>query len=241
MSRKERFIWGHKSRGELRWWLHIGRHTFHAQLARPKFSMSFGLSTDGEHTISGDFCGFFWHFEGYPLAQLIRKIVGKSIDNSFRFYWYHWGLWFSLWGNDFESSSSDPWWRKTYHLNIPDLVLGKSKYSSEDLETFHDVIIPMPERNYLAVMTFVRSTWQRPRWKAVVRNFTRVELDRDAPKFPGKGENSWDQGDDCIWGMSTEGHSLAKAVGGYVSSCLEYREKRSGREGFFANPVIKVE
>lgn len=240
---RERLVWWHKSKGELRWWFYFGRHCFHIQLARPRFSMSFGVSTSGDHIFRGDLFGFFWHIDSWPLTKLIDKLRGNPkswppYDHSFRFYWYEGGLWLSPWGSEYESSHDDPGWKKMYHLNFPDLLLGKTKYSNLELETFDNVLIPMTDRNYLAKLTFERSTWKRPRWFARVREFTRIELDRDAPKFPGKGENSWDQGDDSIWQMSVEGHSLPKAIAGYIQRVLEYRQKRDGLRSLLMKPEV---
>jgi hypothetical protein len=186
--------------------------------------MSFGVSDNQEETIHGDLFGFYWHIECWPLARLLPRC-----DNSFRFYWHNFGLWLSFWGNDWESGYKDPWWRKMYHLDFPDLLLGKAVYSNEKGERFEHVIIPMSEANYRATMTFETSTWKRPRWLPRVRQYTHIEVENNrAPEFPGKGENSWDCGNDSIWAMSTEGHSIPKAVGGYVAAVLENRLKRGG-------------
>jgi hypothetical protein len=115
-----------------------------------------------------------------------------------------------------------------YHLDFRDLLLGKSSYSNEVVETIENVVIPMPEGKYIATMQFEISTWKRPRWKAEQRKYTCVKLD-NPPRFPGKGENSWDCGDDGIYGCSVAGHDLSKAIGDYVYRVTKYREERAGR------------
>ena len=225
---KTRFFWMHGSKKdfkkELRWWWYCGRACFHLQLSRPKFHMGFGIDTDHEHHIHGDLMGIYWHLEWWALAKRLPRC-----SHSFKFYWYHGGLWFQLWGHDWESGRDDPWWRQTHHLDFADLILGKEHYSKRDTEVIDDVVIPMPERNYRARVTFTETTRKRARWFTTVSRWSEVSLDSDAPPFPGKGENSWDCGDDGIYGMSVKGHSLAKAIGGYVERVMEYREKRSGR------------
>ncbi len=116
-----------------------------------------------------------------------------------------------------------------HHLNFADVILGEQAYWNQVLEKFENVVIPMPEGSYKATMHFETSTWKRPLWFPKVRHFTKIEIvGKEAPKFPGKGENSWDQDDDSIWMMSVEGHSIPKAIGGYVQAVMEYRQKRSG-------------
>jgi hypothetical protein len=219
-AEKERKFWFHSY--ENRYWWHFGKTVFHVELGRPTFSLCFGLNSDREQTIHGHVLGFYWSIEDWRLAKMLPRCA-----NSFSFYWHEWGLWFSPWHNDWESSWDDPWWRKMYHFNFPDFFLGKAAYSKMEGESFDNVTIPMPEGNFKAKMTFETCTWKRPLWSAKVRKYTHIELEK-APSFPGKGENSWDCGDDGIYGMSTEGHSLPKAIGGYVQAVMEYRERRKG-------------
>jgi len=234
----ERRFWMHKAKDELRWWWHWESNCFHLQLAIPThFHVGFGIDNGGEHTLHGDFCGIFWHLDSPRLSQAIDRLIGnvgekrswKLLQRSFRFYWHDLGLWLQLWGNDYESNWNDPRWMRMHHLNFPDLLLGRAKYSDVDGEKFENVVIPLPEGNYKATMTFETSTWKRPRWFPRVRKFTKIEITGDVPRFPGKGENSWDQGDDGIWMTSVVGHSLPKAIGGYVEKVMYNREKRSGR------------
>src|SRR5579883_1140227 len=231
-------FWWHKAKGELRWWFHFGDSSFHISLTKPDFHFSFGVDGSGERTLHGSFSGFYWNFENHKLARWIEETFNKDperwhpIDRSFRFYWHNGGLWLALWGDDTESRASDPWWKKMHHLNFVDLILGKAKYASLDVESFENVVIPLPEKNYLAKVTYETCMWKRPRWFAKVRDYSRIEFDKDKnvpPSFPGKGENSWDCGDDHIWQTSCSGHSIPKAIGHYVTSVMEYRMKRQGK------------
>jgi len=45
------------------------------------------------------------------------------------------------------------------------------------------------------------------------------------PQFSGKGESSWDCGDDGIYGMGSRETSPAKTVGEYIKRVLENRER----------------
>lgn len=219
----ERKIWWHGCRETNRFWLHLGRYTVAFELGKPQFRLGFEINDDFEHTLAGSFCGFYWHIDAMPIRKLF-----PVVDGSFGFYWFENGLWFELWGDD-NGRYDAPWWRKMFHLDFLDLLLGKETYSKVDIQTFENVVIPMPESTFLARMTFSESIRKRPRWKTQISKWTDISLER-APQFPGKGENSWDCGDDGIYGMSVEGHSLPKAIGGYVEAVMKYRERRGGTE-----------
>lgn len=219
----EKVLWWHGCRETNRLWIRFRAATLALELGRPKFSIGLSVNDDWERTLAGDFCGFYWHLDWYP----IRKLLPIS-DGSFSFYWHEAALWLAFWGDDYCSSSKDPWWRKTHVLHFLDVIFGKQEYSSVNIQKFEHVVIPMPEANYLATMTFSESTRKRPRLKAVKQQWTDIDIEGEAPKFPGKGENSWDCGDDGIYGTSVKGHSIPKAIAYYVQRVAEMREKRQG-------------
>lgn len=116
---------------------------------------------------------------------------------------HDWTIRLTPWGRWGEWRKGDPWWVRGISLNIPDLVLGRTGHSSEELAKV-PVQIPMPEGAYYGVATVERHTWKRPRWFAHSRLSTRVDVPKGIP-FAGKGENSWDCGDDGLFGASAEG------------------------------------
>lgn len=113
-------------------------------------------------------------------------------------YWHEWGFWWTLWGDPMESrGKTDPWYIRMHNCNIPDLLFGRSKYSSRPIRE-ERVVVPMPEGGYPALVKINLDTWRRPRWP-FHRRMIRSELIPDKPiPFPGKGENSWDQGEDAL-------------------------------------------
>lgn len=142
---------------------------------------------------------------------------------------HRWGV--TLWGwtirwswreSEWEWNRSDPWWRR-FSVDLRDLFLGRMKCEVVKGET-RNALVPMPEGAYPAVLTKKTRTWRRTRrpfWRKV-----RVEWDIQIPggiPFMGKGEDSWDCGDDGLYG--TGGSSPENAVANTVEFALRSRAK----------------
>jgi hypothetical protein len=119
-------------------------------------------------------------------------------------------------------------WQRSWFLL--DLVLGRAKYRSIVTQVEVDVPIPMPERAYRASVTLHLDTWERPRWPWAKR-IPRATIDMeegDQIPFPGKGENSWDCGEDATYGITLPAKTVSEAVAGLVGSVLRRRERHGG-------------
>lgn len=111
--------------------------------------------------------------------------------------------------------------RVRIRLDIHNLVLGRPRrLSVEDVtqerwrnragfrwggdppRPYVEIMVPMPEGNYPASVTLERSTWGRKRWPwgRKVQYSTDLEIPGGIP-HPGKGENSWDCGDDGLYSI----------------------------------------
>lgn len=128
--------------------------------------------------------------------------------------------------------------RLKIRLRIRDILLGRKVYAKAELRR-ESVAIPLDGRQYEGVWTLSRETWQRPRWPFV--SHTRVGSWIDVehpPAFAGKGENSWDCGDDAIFGCGSTGLTPALAVGDYIKAVLRDRERYgpASRPDVFAAP-----
>jgi hypothetical protein len=110
-----------------------------------------------------------------------------------------------------------------------DTLLGRRVHSKEIIDGPIEVVIPMPERGYDATVTIELARWKRPRWPwaTELRRYN-VEIPGGIP-VPGKGENSWDCGDDAIFGQSGPGRSVEVAIGNIVESALTTRKRHGGR------------
>ena len=127
--------------------------------------------------------------------------------------WSRWGEWRTV----------DPWYVKGLSFDLKRL-LGKQRYVTETIKAGIPIEIPFAEGVYKATAKFEICTWKRPLWFAHTRRYTSVDVPKGLP-FSGKGENSWDCGDDGLFGYSVEGHDLEKAIAHGVESVLKSRRK----------------
>jgi hypothetical protein len=149
--------------------------------------------------------------------------------------WFEGGLRWSFWHPTMEWSSRTPKWRNG-HFDPADFLLGRHKYSSEELST-ENVEVPMPEKTYAGTVTLTRDTWKRPRWpfsRSIYR--ANIEVEGGVP-HPGKGENSWDCGEDATYGMTCPARTAEQAVGKLVESVLSSRRRYGGRKWRPQEPV----
>lgn len=151
-----------------------------------------------------------------------RSSLGRELD----VYWMDGCLWihhpFERDGG-MEWRSTDPWWRKAVCLHVVDWLIGRPKYSERRSQEFV-TYIPMPEGCYLATATPSRCEWRR-RWYWPTRVVDSVWLEIRGGGIPhsGKGENSWDCGDDGLCGIG--GTSLEDAIANAVKSALLDRRR----------------
>jgi hypothetical protein len=110
-------------------------------------------------------------------------------------------------------------------FRLRDRLLGKKKYVKETLQQ-KDVSIPMDGREYLGTWELTRETWKRPRWpfRSHERVGSWIEVPHP-PAFAGKGENSYDCGDDGIFGCGSGSITPAGAVGDYIMRVMKARER----------------
>jgi len=155
-----------------------------------------------------------------------HELIWDSVERQIGFDIYGGGLWLHLWNNRNESSSRDPWWW-SIHIYPADLLLGDRKYSARDLYS-ECVNVQLPEGPYPSTVRIFESTWKRPRWPWP-RRMIRAEITPDTPiPNPGKGENSWDLGDDATYSMTCPAHTPAEAADMLARSILRDRERYGG-------------
>ncbi len=158
------------------------------------------------------------------------------------FYVHDASLWIMLWVDEMESNSRDPWWMKTHRFGLDDIaskIFGKVRYATEVIES-RDVEIPMPEGVHAATVNIERATWTRPRWPWRPFSRERIRADVTIPKgigFPGKGENSYDCGDDAMYGMTMPASTVEEAIGKVVAGALRNRIRYGGSHTFKATDV----
>lgn len=117
--------------------------------------------------------------------------------------------------------------RNSIYINLKDAVLGRKKYS-EGPATSKEIIINMPEGDYQGTYKKYVAHWKRPRWP-IIDSVARVEIDiPEGIPFPGKGENSWDCGDDACFGITVSAKTIDEAVSKLIQSVIRDREHYGG-------------
>ncbi|HLO42591.1 MAG TPA: hypothetical protein VK176_16330 [Phycisphaerales bacterium] len=125
----------------------------------------------------------------------------------------------------FETNSRDPWWVQGIYVDLVERVFGRFELTQKIYQA-EPTIIPMPEGCYAATAERVEGVWKRARlpWASHRRTHYRFEIPGGIP-FAGKGENSWDCGDDATHGSSVPSETLEEAVGLVVAGVLTKRRK----------------
>lgn len=148
----------------------------------------------------------------------------REFEVSFR----DWGPSLTVWGKENEWVAADPWWVRGVHVNLINLVLGRRKYSAVPLGKPIDLAIAMPEKTYRATCQLKECVWKRPRWPFAKRlKRADFEIPGGIP-FPGKGENSWDCGQDGIYGMTCPATTPEQAIAAVVESVMRNRRRHGG-------------
>ena len=181
------------------------------------------------------FFSFHWHVDNHKLESWIRhkiKRPGETYGNgrAIGVTVHNWAIWVNLWQDPMETRSSDPkWW--AFNIDIQKLLIGKAKYTEEVLSQGNTDVI-MPENRYPAKFSIIRQTWTYTRWFfAKQRDFMKLEMEGKGIPIPGKGENSYDCGDDAIRGASTPvdfdhpNFTLKYALEDFAFSVLRTRAK----------------
>lgn len=207
----------------------------------------FGVNDgDGNNEWTFNFgCGLFTLYFALPITELPighwTEFQGKRLfipeEREFKIYIFEYSLWICLWVNPMESRHNDPWWKKVHRFNLADLLLGRRKCTTEIIGS-GETLIPMPEGSYRATYKTERRTWKRPR---SFFKLQRVDFWLDIPggiPHEGKGENSWDCGEDGLCGIG--GETLEKAIGAAVSSVLNDRKRYGWRRAPKEIPVLNL-
>lgn len=206
-------------------WLHLAdrlRFRFEWHL----LSRSCGVSVEVDEELKMHFavppCSFWFSVE----APRFSRKYGEGRE--LRLDVHDWALWWNVWTDTNGWSSKTPRYRNgSFH--VLDFLLGKHKHSERSLEEC-DVEVPMPERCYHGKAVLSEATWKRARW--FPRRLIRVDIkmhEGEQVPFPGKGENSWDCGEDASYGFCCPARSVEVGVAKLVESVLTSRRRHGGR------------
>lgn len=162
--------------------------------------------------------------------EMQREISLRVFDNK---------VWFTLWMNPDSWSSKEPRWRR-FTFDPESIVFGAKRYSEENARTMQ-VLVPMPEGAYPATLTMFDGVW-RDRFRRLVIARAQVDIPGGIP-FEGKGENSWDCGEDATYGMTTPAELPEEAIAAVVKSVMRERRKHSsgGLMAEYPAPSVRLE
>ena len=216
-------------RGKVKGWPYHGRAWLHLT-GRLKLYWSWNFWTsfchvrvdsgrsDNDWTLALAFppVAFWVGIEGLPrwMVTDADRVTGVSIHD--------WTLWIELWTDRWGWKRGDRKWS----FNFRDFILGKPTYADETFST-REVVIPMPEGTYLATLRMYEGRWARPRWFTKRISLASVDIPGGIP-HAGKGENSWDCGEDATYGLSCQATAPEEAIGKTVESVLRDRRRYDG-------------
>lgn len=237
--------WSKEDHGFRFWWHAGNRSVFCVEMAFLRSHCHASIETGDSWKISAAIPGIaLWlTFEGFGLWHPQRKCIATWDGN--REFWlndqrecridcHDWTIHVVPWGKSMEWCKADPWWVRGLSFDVKRFVLGRTHHSTITLKDKIPLAIPMPEGTYPATAKIVQATWRRSRWLPSTRTYVQVDVPKGIP-FAGKGENSWDCGDDGLFGYSVEGTSLEHAIAHGVESVLKSRR----RYGKPSNQAIK--
>ena len=111
------------------------------------------------------------------------------------------------------------------------MLLGEALYDEEPVGESETIEVAMPEGVYRLKVSQRDRVWTRPRWPGEWLRVRDVEIDvvdEGGIPVPGKGENSWDIGDDAVFSCSFPGESVNPAVQRFVCGIHERRLRYGG-------------
>lgn len=169
------------------------------------------------------------------LCQLSSKLVRKSREHvwdcEIELSMHDWTLWWSFLQPQNSWSNTDPKWAHC-SFNVLDFLLGKRQHERTQVHPPVEVLVSLPEGNYPVVMELERRRWWRARWPFWPCKTERVSWDvkiENGIPFSGKGENSWDCGEDGLYGtgVSWDDHRTPYEAGTAIAAIvLAYRTER---------------
>lgn len=206
----------------------------------PSSSCAVGIASDEERALLLTFCvppvGLYMSCDSPLLQMLSAFLIARFPDPAGSHYGgrdlsvaiHGNALWWHLWVDRNCWSNARPAWRDgCWH------PLGhyKLRGAFEVLEQ-RDVLVPMPERSYRGTAKVLRSRWGFEKLPALFdKVLTHVSVDmHDGEQIPhpGKGENSYDCGEDATFSTHGPGRTVEDGVGKLVASVLRSRQRHGG-------------
>ena len=187
-----------------------------------------------------------WYFKRKCIATWDNNREFYLTDGrEYGFYFYNWAFVWHWHKKVNESGGKQPWYRDIY-FHIDDFFLGKTEYFTRDLTDVENVKFKLGGKEFtMNSIKWMDATWFRRRIPIALYAQRMVKVDMKIDKPPmraGKGENSWDCGDDGTFGSHGPWRhvrptwmnraEIAKlAVEDYVKSVLKDAKKYGRGDG----------
>lgn len=211
------------------------------------FSLGFSISLDpyADQDLSIGFSiplliTMCWGFKSKRLNKFAEWILPKKeYNNSYlaqkreiRFAVHHWALWWSVWVDGDSWYSSTPRYRQGSFYML-DFLFGDWEFESEVCSK-GQILIPMPEKSYEGEykIEYCKRYRKRLCFWPFQQTFHRSEFQcKEGIPHPGKGENSWDCGEDCTYGITAPNITDKwELIGSIVESVMRSRIRYGGSE-----------
>jgi hypothetical protein len=202
-------------------------------------------SDDANDGVSFDFgfglFSFFFTVEGVLPRRIVEWGRQRALKTEWMGYeymawprstgirWFEKTIWFEIWNWDAGWDHRQPKWL-SFNFSPVDFLFGKQEYSSKPL-TERPVVkqVMMPEASYPVTVTLTEDSWKRPRWPwPVVVRRAQIDCPGGIPK-PGKGENSYDCGEDATYGLTCPAVTIEEALEKLKASVMRDRERYGGK------------
>ena len=123
---------------------------------------------------------------------------------------------------------------------LADFLFGHAEcFTDKPSWKSHNGVVSMPEGDYPAVFQFESRVWVRRRSPFHrVRLSTSVDIPIGIP-HSGKGENSWDCGEDALYGIGCSGHSIVNAAKAARECVLRDRSRYGDPERWPVTPDFR--
>jgi hypothetical protein len=200
------------------WWHFVDRKeiALEAYWWPPRFGVGVGCDDEGWHFhVFAVVVAVYLSIRGFSLKRPVKPSTwnGKTTwlvdEREFDFSVYDWTIRLTPWGRINDWHSVDPWWIRGVSFDIRRFVLGDRVYEIEAVETRVGCRIEMPEGVYFGTATISNVTRGFKRWFKRMHQEVWLEIPKGIP-YAGKGENSWDCGDDGLFGIG--GTSIDDAI-----------------------------
>lgn len=206
-----------------RWILYAGRREFSVEFVTgPCLRVWFDRGDQSEQRgVLGLGLGVMTLYFGFPLADRWldhrtfkatwddNKLCTLVQEREYGFYVSDWTFRWSWHARGGEWSSTDPWWMSG-SINFPDLLFGRQRRVVTQLWSTHNIWFSLGGKEFM----IDDINWERVEYFRAhipfsvyrkTKQYVEIKIGRP-PAYNGKGENSWDCGDDGTYGLSREWH-----------------------------------